>query len=79
MPPPTTTGATNRWHSSTSPAASAWAASSGPPTQMSRPADAFSRRTASGSKSRSIRVRALDTASSVVEYTILSAARQISA
>ena len=79
MPPPTTIGATNRWHSSTNPAANAWAARPGPPTARSRPADAFICRTASGSKSRSIRVLALDTASSVLEYTILSAARQISA
>ena len=34
---------------------------------MSRPAAAFIRRTASGSKSRSIRVLSLDTRSSVVE------------
>jgi hypothetical protein len=40
---------------------------------------AFSCRTASGSKSRSIRVLALETVSSALEYTILSAARQISA
>ena len=78
MPPPTTTGVTNRWHSSTNPALNAWAARSGPPTVRSRSADAFSCRTASGSKSRSIRVLALDTVSSVVEYTILSAACQIS-
>jgi hypothetical protein len=37
---------------------------------------AFSRRTASGSKARSIRVLALDTVSSVLEYTTLSAACQ---
>jgi hypothetical protein len=43
------------------------------------PADAFSCRTASGSNSRSIRVLALETVSSVFEYTILSAPRQISA
>ncbi len=42
-------------------------------------ADAFSCRTPSGSKSRSIRVLALDTVSSVLEYTILSAARHICA
>ena len=36
LPPPTTIGDRNRWISSTSPAASACAASSGPPTQMSR-------------------------------------------
>jgi hypothetical protein len=42
----------------------------------SRSASALSRRTRSGSNVRSIRVRALDTASSVVEYTILSAACQ---
>ena len=51
----------------------------GPPTLMSCSADAFIRATASGSKSRSIRVLALDSASSVVEYTTLSAARQSSA
>jgi hypothetical protein len=45
----------------------------------SRPADAFIRRTASGSKSRSIRVLALDAVSSVLEYTTLSAACHISA
>jgi len=39
----------------------------GPPTERSRPPDAFMRRTASGSKSRSIRVLALDAASSVLE------------
>ncbi|MBP1633414.1 MAG: hypothetical protein H6Q11_1702 [Acidobacteria bacterium] len=61
------------------PALMAWAASSGPPTLMSRPAVSAIRRTASGSKSRSIRVLALDAACSVLEYTILSAARQISA
>ena len=33
LPPPTTMGATNRWHSSTNPALIAWAASSGPPTR----------------------------------------------
>ena len=46
---------------------------------MSRPADAFICRIASGSKSRSMRVLALVTVSSVVEYTILSAACQIAA
>jgi hypothetical protein len=49
----------------------------GPPTPMSRSACVFSRRNASGSKSRSIRVLALATASSVLEYTILSAACHI--
>jgi hypothetical protein len=44
---------------------------------MSRAASAFSRRTASGSKSRSIRVLALETVSSVREYTTFSAARQM--
>ena len=43
---------------------------------MSRSAWAFSRRTASGSNSRSIRVFALVACSSVREYTILSAACQ---
>jgi len=46
---------------------------------MSDPADAFICRKASGSKARSIRVRALETVSKVVDYTTLSAARQISA
>ena len=53
--------------SSTSPAFSASAARPGPPTLRSAPAAAFSCRTASGSKSRSIRVLALETASSVRE------------
>ena len=44
---------------------------------MSPGADAFSARTASGSNSRSIRVRALAAASSVREYTTFSAACQI--
>ena len=68
----------NRWNSSTSPALIAWAARPGPPTLMSRSRRAFICRTASGSKARSIRVLALATVSSVVEYTTLSAARQIS-
>jgi hypothetical protein len=42
-------------------------------------ADFLIRRTASGSKARSIRVLSLATASSVLESTILSVARQISA
>jgi hypothetical protein len=79
LPPPTAMGATNSWHSSTKPALNAWAAKSGPPTVMSRPAAAFICRTASGSKARSMRVLPLDTVSSVLENTILSAARQISA
>ena len=66
-------------HSSTSPARSAWPASSGPPTLRSRSAAVFSARTASGSNSRSIRVRAVDTDESVREYTTLSALRQIPA
>ena len=33
VPPPTTMGATKRWHSSTNPALIAWAARSGPPTR----------------------------------------------
>lgn len=45
----------------------------------SRSAAAFICRTATGSNARSSRVLALDTVSSVLEYTILSAARQISA
>ena len=79
MPPPTTIGERNSWHSSTSPARNALAARPGPPTVRSASADAFSRRTASGSKSRSIRVLAVATVSSVLEYTTLSAARQIPA
>ena len=39
----------------------------GPPTMMSRPDDAFICRTTSGSKSRSIRVLALDPVFSVLE------------
>ena len=50
LPPPTSSGATNRWHSFTDPALNAWAASSGPPTRMSRPARALICGTASGSK-----------------------------
>jgi hypothetical protein len=46
---------------------------------MSRPASIFVRRTASRSKSRSMRVLALETFSNVLKCTILSAARQISA
>jgi len=46
---------------------------------MSRSAVAFISRIASGLKSRSIRVRALDTDSSEREKTILSAPRQIDA
>jgi hypothetical protein len=79
LPPPTTIGARNRWHSSTNPALIAWAARSGPPTLMSRPAYAFICRTASGSKSRTIRVLALKTVFSVLEYTILLAACHICA
>jgi hypothetical protein len=54
------------WHSSTNPASNARAASSAPPTMRSRPARDFICRTALGSKSRSIRVLAVDIASSVV-------------
>jgi len=43
------------------PAPIAWPASSAPPTAMSAPEDCLSRRTASRSNSRSIRVLALDT------------------
>ncbi|HEU0023414.1 MAG TPA: hypothetical protein VFQ12_02205 [Thermoleophilaceae bacterium] len=39
---------------------------------MSRPAADFIRRTASGSKSRSIRVLALRTVSSVLEYSAIT-------
>lgn len=55
------------------------AGGSAPPTAMSAPADCLRRRTASGSNSRSIRVRALVTVSSDREYTTFSADRQISA
>src|ERR1035437_4050301 len=37
LPPPTTIGHKNRWHSSTSPAPIAWPASSAPPTVMPAP------------------------------------------
>ena len=47
--------------------------------RCSLPACPFIRRTASGSKSRSIRVLALDAVSSVSEYTTLSAERHIRA
>ena len=46
---------------------------------MSRSADAFIAWTASRSKLRSIRVRGVDGASRVVEYTTFSAACQIAA
>ncbi len=46
---------------------------------MSRSAASFRRRTASGSNSRSSRVRGVDTASSVREYTTLSRPRHTSA
>jgi hypothetical protein len=45
----------------------------------SLPAESLSARTASGSNSRSMRVRALETSSSVLENTIFSAARQSAA
>jgi S1-C subfamily serine protease len=67
VPPPTTTGTTNRPSSSTRPARSAAPARVGPPTLRSRAEASFSRRTASGSSSRSRRVRAVETASSVRE------------
>ena len=67
FPPPTMMGARNRWTSSTSPALKASAARCGPPTVRSRSADAFSRRTASGSKSRSTLVLVVSTVSSVLE------------
>jgi hypothetical protein len=51
----------------------------GPLTLMSRSATSFMRRTASGSNSRSSRVRGVDTASSVREYTTLSRPRHTSA
>src|SRR5919106_3173880 len=56
LPPPTTTANTNRWTSSTSPAANACWARPGPPTVRSRSVASFMRRTASGSNSRSSRV-----------------------
>jgi hypothetical protein len=67
LPPPTATGVTNRWYSSTNPALIAWAARCGPPTLRSRPAAAFIILTASGSKCLSTRVLALKALSSVVE------------
>jgi hypothetical protein len=79
LPPPTATGTRNTWHSSTSPTRKAWQASSGPPTARSRTAAAFNYRIALASKSRSSLVLALKTVSSGFEYTIFSAARQISA
>jgi hypothetical protein len=78
-PPPTTMGERNRWISSTNPAPIAWAASSAPPTLRSRSAAAFICRTVSGSKACSSLVLGLDTASSVLEYTTLSAACHIPA
>jgi hypothetical protein len=42
LPPPSTTGQTNRWYSSTSPAVIAWVPRVGPPTVRSRPVAAFS-------------------------------------
>src|SRR5262249_12056559 len=59
FPPPTTTGQTIIWNSSTRPTLIACAASPGPSTVMSRSALALSHRTPSASKSRSIQVRAL--------------------
>jgi hypothetical protein len=56
-----------RWHSSTSPALNACAARVGPPTVKSLAADVFVSRTESGSKRRSSRVLAVETACSVVE------------
>jgi hypothetical protein len=79
LPPPTTTGQTNSWYSSTSPAVIAWAPRVGPPTVRSRSAAAFSCRTAPGSKSGSIRVLVVAAAGRVVEYTTLSAACQMAA
>ena len=49
----------------------------GPPTLMSALARTSSRRSAAASKSRSILVLALETLRSVLEYTILTADRQI--
>jgi hypothetical protein len=60
-------GRETRWHSSTSPALNASAARAAPPTMRSLLAASFSWRIASGSNSRSIRVLAVDTASSVLE------------
>ena len=68
-----------RRYSSTNPALIAWEARPGPPTLSSPVVDAFIFRIEPASKVGSIRVRALATESSVVEYTTLSAARQISA
>jgi hypothetical protein len=61
LPPPTTIGVRNRWHSSTSPDLIACPASSAPQIVMSGPEVCFSRRIAPISKSGSIRVLALDT------------------
>lgn len=67
LPPPTRTGRMNSWHSSTSPALRACAARCGPPTVRSLVAVAFMSSTEAGSKVRSSRVLAVDTASKVVE------------
>ena len=64
LPPPTTTGE-EQVALADKAGLNAWAASSGPPTARSRPAAAFSCRTASTSKSRSICVLAVETDSSV--------------
>lgn len=60
-------GHESSWSSSTRPAASASAARPGPPTVRSWSAVSFSRRTAAGSSSRSSRVLAVETPSSVLE------------
>jgi hypothetical protein len=72
FPLPTTTGQTIIWNSSTRPALIACAASSGPSTVMSCSASALSRRTASGSNSRSILVRALRGSTQKNDYLVIN-------
>src|SRR2546423_6935358 len=71
LPPPTTMGQINSWHSSTSPALKACVARLAPPTVRSLLAVAFSSCTAAGSKRRSSRVAAVDNAGRDVGYTAL--------
>ncbi len=70
LAPPTTMGQTNSWHSSTSPALKACAARFAPPTVRSVLAAAFSSCTAVGSKWRSSRVLAVDTAARVRDLVV---------
>ena len=76
LPPPTINGTRNSWISSTSPAASAFPASSAPPTDRPASPLCLSHRIEPGSKSRSVRVRAGVTDVSDFANTILSAAGQ---